>query len=182
MRQALLGLGHLHARGVIHKDVKPSNFLVMREGHVVVSDFDISTDRTVSDRTSTGRGVVGQGTHGYMAPEVLEGGAHSKASDMYSFGVSLAELALERLPTSPELQSLGRGSDGSLTQVDPDLRKLLRSLLTAAPARRLDAEVCEGAQGHARAPFRCGGGTDYQLIIQALQPCGVHHMLPVCLP
>ena len=125
--------------------MKPSNLLVMREGHVVISDFDISTDRTTSDRTTTGRGLAGQGTQGYMAPEVLARGTHSKAGDMFSFGVALAELALGRLPTGRELGSLQRqGAEGG--ELDPALRKLLRSLLSAAPERRMDAEAA-GSMG-----------------------------------
>ena len=119
MKQALLGLAHLHHEGIIHKDVKPHNLLVMGDGRVVVSDFDISTDRQSSNHTTTGRGFAG--TLGYSAPESTP----SKASDMFSFAVALAETTIGKLPDHTQLDQLRQKSWPLGKVEDTDLLELL---------------------------------------------------------
>lgn len=79
-------LDHVHAHGVIHHDVKPSNVLLREDGSPHLADFGLS--RTVDDRSHPDTLV---GTLAYMAPEQFLGQGASTASDVYALGVTLLE-------------------------------------------------------------------------------------------
>lgn len=81
-------LDHVHARGIIHHDVKPSNILLHEDGSPHLTDFGLS--RTVHDR-SHGAPETLVGTLAYMAPEQFLGQGASTASDVYALGVTLLE-------------------------------------------------------------------------------------------
>lgn len=84
VQEVLDAVEYLHKRGICHNDLKPSNIMVTREGHVKIIDFGFS----ISD-DSVYNGVKG-GTEGFSAPEVLEGkGAAGVTSDIYSIGALL---------------------------------------------------------------------------------------------
>ena len=114
-------------------DFKPSNLLVMANGRVVVSDFDISTDQLSANRTITCHGFAG--TVGYRAPD----NTPSKAADMFSFGVTLAEIVAGKLPTEADLEKL-RCKEWPFEQaVDKHMLNLMPLLLTKVPGHRLTA-------------------------------------------
>jgi serine/threonine protein kinase len=86
-------LDYAHARGVIHRDVKPSNVLIAEDGRVVLADFGLAL--------STGQGTLGQvfGSPHYVAPEQARNSAEAvPQSDLYALGVMLYEMLTGSVP------------------------------------------------------------------------------------
>lgn len=81
----LKALGAAHAMGIVHRDVKPANVMLARDGQVLLTDFGISVHQTDTALTSTG-GVIGSAE--YMAPERLNG-IDETAGDLFSLGATL---------------------------------------------------------------------------------------------
>ncbi|MDB5808517.1 MAG: serine/threonine protein kinase [Betaproteobacteria bacterium] len=94
IRQLLDGLGHAHAAGVIHRDVKPANILINNDGRIKISDFGIA--RIESSKLTQVGDVLG--TPHYMAPEQFMGIDIGLQADLYSVGVIAYELLTGRKP------------------------------------------------------------------------------------
>jgi serine/threonine-protein kinase len=84
-----------HAQGVIHRDVKPANIMVTRDGQVKVTDFGIA--RVTTNETVEQTAAV-LGTASYLSPEQAQGGAIDQRSDLYSLGCVLYEMLTGRPP------------------------------------------------------------------------------------
>jgi eukaryotic-like serine/threonine-protein kinase len=91
--QVAAALGAVHARGLVHRDVKPANVMLTPDGAKVV-DFGISA--VAGDNPDTVDRVMG--TPAYLAPERLDGGPADAASDMYALGLLLYKTLTGRLP------------------------------------------------------------------------------------
>lgn len=85
-RELLEALAHIHAAGILHRDVKPANVIVEPSGTAKLIDFGIALPRDATALTSTGLVL---GTERYAAPEVMEGQPATERSDLYSAGVLL---------------------------------------------------------------------------------------------
>jgi eukaryotic-like serine/threonine-protein kinase len=89
LEQAARALDHAQAEGVVHRDVKPGNLLLDREGNVHVADFGIASAAGMDSMTMTGTVM---GTAGYLAPEQAQGERAGPASDRYALAVVAFEL------------------------------------------------------------------------------------------
>ena len=97
--QTLAALQHAHRQGIVHRDVKPENLMVTRDGVVKVADFGLA--RAFADAQITEAGNV-TGTVQYLAPEQLQGEPADPRTDLYALGVVGFELLTGRLPFTGE--------------------------------------------------------------------------------
>jgi len=93
--QIASALDHAHTRGIIHRDVKPENILIDREGRVRVTDFGIAKALAGPSRTRTGMMV---GTPEYMSPEQAQGRELDRRADVYSLGIVLYQMLTGDVP------------------------------------------------------------------------------------
>jgi serine/threonine protein kinase/Tfp pilus assembly protein PilF len=94
-QQICEGLTEAHRLGVIHRDLKPQNVMIDREGNTKIMDFGIA--RSVKSKGITEEGVI-VGTPEYMSPEQVEGKEVDKRSDIYSLGIIMYEMLTGRIP------------------------------------------------------------------------------------
>ena len=130
-RQVADGLAHAHAAGLVHRDIKPGNLLLARDGTVKIADFGIARAGDSATLTRTGAVI---GTAAYLAPEQAEGLPATAAADIYAFGVVLYEtLTGERL--APGTVAPVPGLDAAVAP----LAAIIDSCLQARPAERPSA-------------------------------------------
>jgi eukaryotic-like serine/threonine-protein kinase len=136
-RQAAEGLAALHAGGIIHRDIKPNNLMLERDGSKVqlwITDFGLA--RLDDPEFTRTQGVLA-GTRGYFAPELLLGEPPSQASDIYAFGVVLHECFAGEKPrvnagtlsvvVSPQLKS---------REIPDEAARLVTEFVADDPKRR----------------------------------------------
>jgi serine/threonine protein kinase len=98
-KQILEGLVEAHRLGVIHRDLKPQNIMIDRDGNAKIMDFGIA--RSLHTKGVTGAGVI-IGTPEYMAPEQAEGRDVDHRADIYALGAILFEMVTGRVPFEGE--------------------------------------------------------------------------------
>jgi serine/threonine-protein kinase len=94
-KQVCEGLEEAHRLGVVHRDLKPGNILIDKDGNARIMDFGIA--RSLRGKGITGAGVM-IGTPEYMSPEQVEGKEADQRSDIYSLGIILYEMITGRVP------------------------------------------------------------------------------------
>ncbi len=99
MEQLASAIAHAHHFQIVHRDIKPQNILINKDGNVKVTDFGIATASTAATITQT-NSVLGS-VH-YLSPEQARGGVANKKSDIYSLGIVMFELLTGKLPFSGE--------------------------------------------------------------------------------
>ena len=93
--QIMRALSHAHSRGIIHRDIKPHNIMVLRDGSVKVTDFGIAQLTSAAQSTLTQEAI---GSVHYISPEQARGSHVDCRTDIYSAGVVLYEMLTGRLP------------------------------------------------------------------------------------
>ncbi len=156
----------IHAAGVVHRDVKPGNVL-LQDGEPVLIDFGIA--HLTDDVRLTQTGLV-MGTPGYLAPEIIEGGQVTLATDWWGWAATLAYAACGRPPfgrgaMDAVLARVSRG-EPDLGGVDDKLAPLLYAALSPHAADRPQArEVVSGLQRYA-----AGGAVTEVVALRRLAP------------
>jgi predicted Ser/Thr protein kinase len=155
-------LAAIHAAGVVHRDLKPGN-VMLSDGHPVVIDFGIAH---VPDSTRLTKTGLVMGTPGYLAPEVIEGGTASGASDVHSWGATVAYAATGRQPfgTGNYQTIFFRVLEGKpeIDGVPARLLPLVTAALSTDPQARPSARRLAGQLGlpaSARPPLAGPGAT-----------------------
>jgi serine/threonine protein kinase len=139
--QMASGLGFLHERRMIHRDVKPSNALISRDGCVKLADFGLA--RTLDSGQSLANSFVG--TFLYMAPERLTGEPYSYQSDIWGLGLTLHAVALGQYPYVGKkgywevLHATQQGGPPIDAGYSATLKSLLKSCYHANPCDRPSA-------------------------------------------
>lgn len=142
--QLMEALRAAHAAGVLHRDVKPDNVLLTKDGRAVLTDFGIATTEDEAPVTRTGILI---GTPAFMAPERAAGGRARPASDLWSLGVTLY-MAVEG--KSPFHRDHALATLGAVMHAEPEplaragaLAPVLHGLLRKDPAERMSLDEAE---------------------------------------
>ncbi|HEX5071318.1 MAG TPA: protein kinase [Vicinamibacterales bacterium] len=149
-REIAEGLANAHARGLVHRDVKPGNVMVTPHGHVKLLDFgiagaDVESPSTNETRTLSPQLTLHTGTPQYMAPEQATGKPVTTRADLFSLGVLLYECVTGQLPFSGTttfdyvrhvMQSAPRRLDRVAPETPAALADLIDHLLEKQPADR----------------------------------------------
>lgn len=140
LRQLAIGLREIHTHGLLHRDIKPPNVLVRKDGRVVVLDFGLAADQHFGELKS--KQIVG--TVAYMSPEQAEGKPLTPASDWYSVGSMLYQVLTGQCPfggRSKRVMNAKRTRDPDPPKklnpaVPEDLNNLAMALLSRDPSVR----------------------------------------------
>ncbi|MDD5947718.1 MAG: Stk1 family PASTA domain-containing Ser/Thr kinase [Oscillospiraceae bacterium] len=97
--QILRALQHAHSKGIVHRDIKPQNIMMLRDGTIKVMDFGIAKFAREEGKTGTDKAI---GTVHYISPEQARGAATDAKSDLYSVGVMLYEMLTGKKPFDHE--------------------------------------------------------------------------------
>jgi len=148
LEQAAQALDAAHRHGVVHRDVKPGNLMLSRDGSLNVSDFGIASVAGMDSMTQTGTIL---GTAGYLSPEQARGEPASPASDRYALGVVAFELLagsrpFEAASATAEATAHASAPVPSIAERDPGLPRELDRVLARALAKDPDERYSSCAE------------------------------------
>ena len=179
LEEAGRALDAAHARGVVHRDVKPANLLLDRQGNVHVGDFGIASAAGMDSLTMTGTVL---GTAGYLSPEQAQGDRATPASDRYALGVVAFELLTGSRPfeaDSPTAEAAAHvnapvPSVSARVDVPPEIDGSFARALAKDPAERF--ESCADFVAALRAAYADAAGQTRPLA--AVAPTAATRPLP----
>jgi len=143
--QVANALEYAHARGMIHRDIKPGNIMVKRNGEVKVMDFGIALMKNLESLTMPGTLV---GTPSYMSPEQIIGDPLDARSDIFSFGIVLYEMFTGMKPFQDEktvsiTAKIVRGKFPSPRSVNGDvprsIQRIIKKCMKKKPHKRYES-------------------------------------------
>jgi tRNA A-37 threonylcarbamoyl transferase component Bud32 len=181
LEQAGRALDSAHERGVVHRDVKPGNLMLDREGNVYVADFGIASAAGMDSLTMTGTVL---GTAGYLSPEQAQGERATAASDRYALAVVAFELLTGSRPfaaDSPTAEAAAHvnapvPSVSASTGLPRELDAVFERALAKDPAHRF--ETCGGVVAALRDAFAAAAGETRPLAPVELPPTAATRPLP----
>ncbi len=132
--QILHALEHAHSKGVVHRDIKPQNIMLLKNGVIKVMDFGIAKLPNAETLTLTDKAI---GTVFYISPEQAEGKAIDRRSDLYSLGVMIYEMSCGKLPfydESPITVALKQINDAPVSprSINPAIPRGLEQITLSA--------------------------------------------------
>lgn len=136
------GLGYLHSRGIVHRDVKPANILLDEKGHPKLTD--LGSARQVDRQTRITRAGSILGTYAYLAPEQIQSADAGPAADLYSLGVCLFEALTGRRPFTVKnefklMKAHLEEAPPSLHKFRPELPSSLEGLIASLLEKKPEA-------------------------------------------
>ena len=170
--QILQALQHAHERGIIHRDIKPQNIMLLEDGSIKVMDFGIARFTQAETQTMTDKAI---GSVHYIAPEQARGGHINDKADIYSVGVMLYEMLTGQLPfvadnaVSVAIMQM-QAEPTPPTRINPSIPKGLEEITMHAmeknPAQRFPsaADMLEDVERFRRNPemvFNYGDQVDH---------------------
>jgi len=136
--QACMGIEAAHNNHIIHRDIKPQNIIISKDGKVKVTDFGIAKAATSNTITSNVMGSV----H-YTSPEQARGGYSDEKSDIYSLGITMYEMVTGQVPYDGEnnvavaLQHI-QGNMTPPSQINPDIPRSVEQIILKCTQRKPD--------------------------------------------
>lgn len=132
--QILHALEHAHSKGVVHRDIKPQNIMLLKNGVIKVMDFGIAKLPNAETLTLTDKAI---GTVFYISPEQAEGKASDRRSDLYSLGIMIYEMSCGKLPfydESPITVALKQINDDPIPprSINPSIPRGLEQITLSA--------------------------------------------------
>ena len=131
--QIVKALAHAHERGIIHRDIKPQNIMVLKDGTIKVADFGIAE----LQNSLTGSSGTAVGSIHYMAPEQAKGAVADARSDIYSLGIVMYEMLTGQLPytgSTPEEIAIKHinGKPIKPRQIKPEIPEKMEQIVLKA--------------------------------------------------
>ena len=161
--QTSRALAAAHARGLVHRDIKPGNLLITPDGQVKITDFGIARVGDQVPLTKTGQVM---GTVQYLAPEQATGKTSTYATDLYSLGIVAYEALAGKRPFTGETQmaiamaQINETPPALPESIDPRVQSLVMNCLAKKPNQRPESanSLAIRAEGLLREKRRSGGG------------------------